>query len=55
MDLDLNGDSIADRISSTDGKRYTLTVNQSKVDGADPVHRLGIRLLMSTCRILIMK
>ena len=56
MDLDLNGDGIADRISfTTDGKRYTLTVNQSKVDATDPVYRLGIRLLMSTCRILIMK
>lgn len=32
--IDINGDGIADRISfTTDGKKYTLTVNQSRAEG----------------------
>ena len=38
--LDINGDGIQDRISfTTDGSRYTLTVNQSKADG----HGFGVQ------------
>lgn len=46
MDLDLNGDGIADRISfTTDGKRYTLTVNQSKVDGHGSGVQTGYKIV----------